>query len=72
MPAKKKMSRRQFRGIIKALCRRWYILEYGDHLSEYYWPAFSRLDEAGQRAFWNVLGVQESSMYSPKIGRPPA
>src|SRR2546430_769479 len=30
-----------------------------DDLSERYWPAFSRLDEAGQRAFWDVLGVQE-------------
>jgi hypothetical protein len=24
-----------------------------------YWPAFSRLDDAGQQAFWNVLGARE-------------
>jgi hypothetical protein len=30
-------------------------------MSERYWPAFSRLDEVGQRAFWDVLGVQEVS-----------
>jgi hypothetical protein len=32
---------------------------YDDYLSKRYQPAFSRLDEAGQRAFWQVLGVRE-------------
>jgi hypothetical protein len=35
-------------------------------MSESDWPAFSRLDEAGQRAFWNVLGEREVSM-PPRI-----
>ena len=39
---------------------------YGDYLSESYWPAFSRLDEAGQRAFWQVLGAKEVDM-TPRI-----
>jgi hypothetical protein len=30
-------------------------------VSERYWPAFSRLEDEGQRAFWHVLGVQEVS-----------
>jgi hypothetical protein len=59
MPAKEKMSESQFRRIITTLCERWHIPEYGDYLSERYWPAFSQLDEAGQRAFWDVLGVRE-------------
>jgi hypothetical protein len=58
MPAKEKMPASQFKSIINALCERWYIPAYGDDLSERYWPAFSRLDDAGQRAFWQVLGVQ--------------
>jgi hypothetical protein len=62
MPAREKMFRRQFRRIIKTLCQRWHIPEYGDCVSEHYWPAFSRLDDAGQRAFWQVLGVQEESL----------
>jgi hypothetical protein len=52
------MPESQFKSIINALCERWYIPEYGDDLSERYWSAFSRLDDAGQRAFWQVLGVQ--------------
>ena len=56
------MARRQFRRIINALCERWHIPEYGDYLSERYWPAFSQLDEAGQRAFWTVLGIQEERL----------
>jgi hypothetical protein len=59
MPAKEKMPASQFKSIISALCERWHIPEYGDYLCERYWPAFSQLDEAGQRAFWQVLGVQE-------------
>jgi hypothetical protein len=39
---------------------------YADYLSERYWPAFSRLDEAGQRAFWQVLGAKEVDM-PPRI-----
>jgi hypothetical protein len=59
MPAREKMPESQFKSIISALCERWHIPAYGDYLSERYWPAFSRLDDAGQRAFWQVLGVQE-------------
>jgi hypothetical protein len=55
--SKEKMSRRQFRRIIKTMCQRWHIPEYSDYVSKLYWPAFSRLDDAGQRAFWHVLGV---------------
>ena len=58
MPAKEEMSKPQFRRIISALCEKWHIPEYSDYLSERYWPAFSQLDDAGQRAFWDVLGVQ--------------
>ena len=35
-------------------------------MSERYWPAFSRLDDAGQNAFWNVLGAREVDM-TPRI-----
>jgi hypothetical protein len=59
MSAREKMPESQFKSLINALCERWYIPAYADDLSERYWPAFSRLDEAGQRAFWDVLGVQE-------------
>jgi hypothetical protein len=41
------------------LCQRWHVPEYADYVTERYWPAFSQLDEVGQRAFWQVLGVQE-------------
>lgn len=53
------MPESQFKSIINALCERWHIPEYTDYMSERYWPAFSRLDDAGQRAFWTVLGVEE-------------
>jgi hypothetical protein len=53
------MPEPQFKSIINALCEKWHIPEYGDDLSERYWPAFSRLEDEGQRAFWQVLGVQE-------------
>ena len=66
MPAKEKMPRRQFRRIINTLCHRWHIPEYADYMSERYWPAFSRLDDAGQNAFWNVLGAREVDM-TPRI-----
>jgi hypothetical protein len=56
------MSQPQFRRIIKTLCQRWHIPAYGDHLSESYWPAFSRLDDAGQCAFWQGLGRQEERL----------
>jgi hypothetical protein len=62
MSAREKMSRRQFRRIITSLCQRWHISAYADYVSERYWPAFSRLDEAGQRAFWQVLGAKEVDM----------
>jgi len=52
----------QFKSIINALCEKWHIPEYAEYLSERYWPAFSRLDDAGQRAFWQVLGVQAESL----------
>jgi hypothetical protein len=60
------MSKPQFRGIINTLCQRWHIAEYADYVSERYWPAFSRLDDAGQDAFWNVLGAREVDM-PPRI-----
>ena len=66
MPAKEKMPRRQFRRIINTLCHRWHIPAYADYMSERYWPAFSRLDDAGQDAFWNVLGAREVDM-TPRI-----
>ncbi len=56
------MPEPQFKSIISALCERWHIPEYGDYLSERYWLSFSRLDEAGQQAFWQVLGVQEERL----------
>jgi len=31
-------------------------------VSESDWPAFSRLDDAGQHAFWRVLGAREVDM----------
>jgi hypothetical protein len=62
MPAKETMSEPQFRRIINALCRKWRIPEYGDYFCARYWPAFSRLEDEGQRAFWNVLGAKEVDM----------
>jgi hypothetical protein len=59
MSANDNMSKPQFRRIINALCQRWHIPEYAESVSERYWPSFSRLDEAGQQAFWHVLGVHE-------------
>ena len=61
MLAKEKVSKEQFACTISVLCQRWRIAEYVDYMSERYWPAFSRLDHAGQRAFWHVLGVQEEN-----------
>jgi hypothetical protein len=58
MPAKEKMPRRQFRRIITTLCHRWHIPAYSDYVSESYWPAFSRLDDAGQHAFSGVCSEQ--------------
>jgi hypothetical protein len=66
MPANEKMPASQFKSIINALCERWHIPEYADYMSERYWPAFSRLDDAGQHAFWNVLGAREVDM-TPRI-----
>jgi len=69
MPAEEKISRRQFRRIITTLCQRWHIPADGDSLSERYWPAFSRLDDAGRRAFWLVLGAREiSDVFSKNQG----
>jgi hypothetical protein len=62
MLANEKMPESQFRRIINTLCHRWHIPEYADYMSERYWPAFSRLDDAGQQAFWNVLGAKEVDM----------
>jgi hypothetical protein len=59
MPAKEKMPEWQFKSMINALCRKWHIPDSSEHICERYWPAFSQLDETGQRAFWQVLGVQE-------------
>ena len=56
------MSAREFRRLIEALCQRWHIPEYSDYFCARYWPAFSRLEDEGQRAFWHVLGVQEVDM----------
>jgi hypothetical protein len=53
------MSTPQFRRVIDALCRKWRIPESREYVCEYYWPPFSRLDEAGQQAFWQVLGMPE-------------
>jgi hypothetical protein len=55
------MSAREFRRMIEKLCQRWRIPDYSDYLYGRYWPAFSRLEDEGQRAFWHVLGVQEVS-----------
>jgi hypothetical protein len=66
MPADEKMPESQFKSIINALCERWHIPAYADYMSERYWPAFSRLDDAGQDAFWNVLGANEVDM-TPRI-----
>jgi hypothetical protein len=66
MPANEKMPESQFKSIINALCERWHIPAYVDYMSERYWPAFSRLDDAGQDAFWNVLGAREVDM-TPRI-----
>jgi hypothetical protein len=66
MPANEKMPRRQFRRIINTRCHRWHIPAYADYMSERYWPAFSPLDDAGQNAFWNVLGAREVDM-TPRI-----
>jgi hypothetical protein len=51
-----------FRKAIKNLCRQYNIPDNAEYLSARYWPAFSRLDEAGQRAFWQVLGAREVDM----------
>src|SRR5882724_1775995 len=61
MPANEKMPESQFRRIINTLCHRWHIPAYADYMSERYWPAFSRLEDEGQRAFWDVLGVKEEN-----------
>jgi hypothetical protein len=61
MPANEKISKEQFACIMSVLCQRWHIAAYADYVSERYWPAFSRLEDEGQRAFWHVLGVQEVS-----------
>jgi hypothetical protein len=58
MSAKEKMAEPQFRRIINALCERWPIPDRSEYVCERYWPAFSQLDDAGRRAFWDVLGVQ--------------
>jgi hypothetical protein len=66
MPANEKISKEQFACIMSVLCRRWHISAYADYMSERHWPAFSRLDDAGQDAFWQVLGVREVDM-TPRI-----
>ena len=59
MSAKEQMAEPQFRQVIEALCQQWRIPDCSEYLCGRYWPAFSQLDEVGQRAFWDVLGVQE-------------
>ena len=66
MPAKEQMAKPQFRRIITTLCEGWHVPEYADYATERYWPAFSQLDEDGQRAFWQVLGAKEVDM-PPRI-----
>ncbi len=66
MSAREKMPELQFKSIINTLCHRWHIPAYADYVSERYWPAFSQLDDAGQDAFWNVLGAREVDM-PPRI-----
>jgi hypothetical protein len=66
MPANEKISKEQFACIMSVLCQRWHIPEYADYMSERYWLALSRLDDAGQQAFWNVLGAREVDM-QPRI-----
>jgi hypothetical protein len=61
MSANEQMSKPQFRRIITTLCQRWHIPEYSNYLSERYWLTFARFDDTGQRAFWDVLGVQEEN-----------
>jgi hypothetical protein len=50
-----KISASQFRDVITALCQRHHMLDYTDSMVARYWPAFSRLDEAGQQAFLEVV-----------------
>ena len=52
------MSEPQCKRIMNALGERWPIPDRSEYVCERYWPAFSQLDDAGQRAFWDVLGVQ--------------
>jgi hypothetical protein len=66
MPANEKMPESQFKSIINALCRKRRIPEYSDYFCARYWPAFSRLEDEGQRAFWQVLGAREVDM-TPRI-----
>jgi hypothetical protein len=47
--------------MIEALCQQWRIPDSSDYLCGRYWPAFSQLDDAGQRAFRQVLGIQEEN-----------
>jgi hypothetical protein len=69
MPANEKISKEQFACIMSVLCQRWHISAYADYISERYWPAFSRLEDEGQRAFWQVLGGQEvSDVFSKNQG----
>jgi hypothetical protein len=46
---------------IENLCRRYNIPDSREYVCEQYWPAFSRLDDAGQHAFWQVLGGPEDN-----------
>jgi hypothetical protein len=61
MSANMQMSKSQFSRIIRMLCQTWHVPGYHEYLTERYWPAFSQLDDAGQRAFWTVLGVEEDT-----------
>jgi hypothetical protein len=62
MPAKEEMAKPVFRRILSTLCEEWHVPEYADYLTERYWPPFSQLDDAGQQAFWTVLGAKEMDM----------
>jgi hypothetical protein len=55
-PKEAKMSESQFRQAIEVVCRTWGIPDSREYLCSRYWPAFSQLDAAGQRAFWDTLG----------------
>jgi len=53
------MAEPQFRHVMEALCQQWRIADDRADLCGRDWPASSQRDEAGQRAFSDVLGITE-------------